>query len=405
MKLLELLRNFSNLEISYPLIILTLFLTSCDDKLPTKSVDNSILTYSQSTLTGSDFDVTKVRSKYAAGKDGNLFFGENDEIKAISLVRFTSFEYVPDTLDEVLDLNLTLYVDDNLPIDTNNVDNNYVNIYLVKTQLDWEEEDATFNMENPLYLDNIEKELIARYLIGDQDTCIIDLMEYKDKFIPFWLDSIDAASGIILEGDDENGENIQRIYSMNSSGREPRFSIDYRVEEDTLSKIYIPNDDITICFDKKDEDRSGFLSISEAYNEAVTVNFSINDLMSVTDSNVYVPEAKLKLYIDRENSEFLQDDIYLYMALLDTADYYDEYLYDITASDNGLLVEPDDSVAVFTLSSDIQTYFAGYQENFGMIIWSAFKSNDMSQIRFFDNNAEEGLKPELKVLFAKEARK
>ena len=405
MKSLELLKSFSNLRISYPLIILTLFLTSCDDKLPTKSVGENILTYSEATLTGSDFEVTKVHSKYATGKDGVLYFGENDDFKTVSLLRFTSFEGVTDTLDEILALNLTLYSNGSLPIDTNRVDNNYVNIWLVKSALDWEEEDATFNIENPLDLDNLDKVLITRYNIGEQDTCVIDLFEFKDEFVPFWLDSTNAAAGIILEGDIENSENIQKLYSVNSSGREPRFSIDYRVEEDTLSRIYIPADDLTIYMDKNsEEDRSEFLSTSEAFNEAIMVNFNINDIMSVTDSNVYIPEAKLKLHVDSENSIYFNDNIYLYLALLDTADYYDEYLYDITGSDNGVMVEPGDSIAVFTISSDLQRYFSGQQDNFGMVIWSAFKTNDMSQIKFFGEDAEEGLKPELKVLLVKEAR-
>ena len=408
MKLLELLKIFSNgiLRISYPLIILTLLLTSCEDKLPTKSVDNSILTFTSVELNGDDFELTKVYSRYASGKDGYLFFGENEDIKTISLLRFTSFEAVTDTLDEILELNLTFYTSDNLPIDTNAIDDNYVNIWLIKSQLDWKEEEATFNIDSPLDLDNLEKELITKYHIGDQDTCIIDLLEYKEKFVPFWLDSTNAAAGIILEGTSENLENIQRLYSKNSINKEPRFNINYRVEEDTLSKIYIPNDDMTIVINKNsEEDRSGFLSASEAYNEAITLNLSINDLMAVTDSNVYVAEASLKLHIDQENSEYFNENFYMYIALLDTSEYYDEYLYDITASDNGVAVEPDDSIAVFHLSSDIQRYFSGQQENFGMVIWSALQSNDMSQIRFFGSDAEEvSLQPELKVLFAKEAR-
>ncbi|MBN2281282.1 MAG: hypothetical protein JXQ65_11950 [Candidatus Marinimicrobia bacterium] len=409
MKLLKLLNRFSNsfLKIGYSLIILTFFIHSCEDKIPTKSVDENILHFSEATLQGDQLTVVKEHSKYATGNDSYLFIGETSDFQSVALIKFPDFETLPDSVagEAVFQLGLTLYPSENLPVDTNDTDANYINIFLVKSPLDWDEDETTFNVDNPLD-EALEKEFITRFFIGEEDTCTIDLLEHKDKFIPFWYDSTNASSGLLIEGDPENGNHIQRLYSHNNSGKEPTLKIQWAIEDDTTSKTYTPDDDLSIFFNKNSgEDRSQFLSVSEAYNEILRIDFSINDLMEVTDSNIYVPEARLKLHVDLENSVYFNENIYLYLALLDTNEYYDEYLYDITSSDNGVVLTPNDSVAVFTLSSDIQNYFRGTQDNLGMVIWSAYKTNDMAQIRFFGQEAEDTLKPKLQVLFAKEERK
>ena len=61
-------------------------------------------------------------------------------------------------------------------------------------------------------------------------------------------------------------------------------------------------------------------------------------------------------------------------------------------------------VVVFDFHTTVQRYTTLGLENNGILIWMRHVSNDVSSIRFFGNDADEALKPELKVLFAKEAR-
>lgn len=406
MKLLRLLIHWSKfiLKTCYPFLFLFVFFVSCEDKLPTRTLDESILSFSEQTLSGETLQIRKEKSRYKTGADGSLYFGENEDLKMISLLKFTDMNTLPDTLDEILELKLTLYSNKILPVDTTQENRNSVNIYLVKSPLIWSEDETTFDINNPLEFDNLEKELLTTYYIGEQDTCEVDLLGLSENIATFWMDSTNSESGIILEGGLQNMHNFQSIFSRNTGSMEPEINIRYVVAEDTTEKNYIPSDDLSIPINKNEGAERNFWSVSQTYNEVLLLNFDLHDLMSSPDSNVYIPEAKLKLRIDPEHTNNFSDKIYLYLSLLDTADYYEDYLYDISSAGNGVAVDVDDSLAVIPINDKIQDFISGYRENLGIVIWAAYSTNDMSVISFFDNEADPSRRPELKVLFAKEEK-
>ncbi len=402
MKLLKLLKKFKKGHLKFSLSALIFFLIafgiSCEDKVPSQIVNNNILNFSEITISNEKLEVSKKNSRYNIGRDGSLFFGENEDVKTYSILKFTGMNLIPDTLDEVLDLKLTLYMNKTLPVDTTD-NNNYINIWRINNLdgISWSEDDWT----NSINFENLEKELLTTYHIDNNDTCEIVL---DTSLVRFWTDSLNSEGGIILESDVNNGSIFQSVYSIDNTTKKPVIYVNYRVEEDTTEGYYNPTDDVTFSFDKKPDEIRDFLAVSEVYEEAIFLKFDVKDLMADPDSNVFIPEARLKLYIDQTNTKNYQDNIYLNYALLDTNDYYENYLYDNPVAISGISVGYEDSIAIFDIKSTVQTFISTNSENMGMLIWSAAITNDMSSISFFGQDADSSKRPELKVLFAKEEK-
>jgi hypothetical protein len=407
MKLLKLLKNFrkksSQIALSPVIFFLIIFGLSCEDKIPLQSVKDNILTFAEKSLSGDQLLVEKKAAKYPVGTDGSLFFGEDDNLRTCSLLKFTGMSAIPDTIDEIINSTLTLYINRALPVDTNLTDDNYVNIYLIKSveNFSWSEDDWNYTIDNPVEYDNLDKELLTTYHIGEQDTCIIDLPE---SLIHFWTDSLHAEGGILLEGDSRNNGRFQRLYSTNNTSLAPVIHTEYILEADTISKYYIPTDDVSFSIEKNGAESRDFLSVSEMYGEALFIKFDVADMLDNPDSNIYIPEARLKLHIDKEKSENWQDYLYLNYTIVDTNEYYPEYIYDNQSPYDYILIAKEDSSVVLNLRSPVQHYTTSGLENYGILLWMRPVSHDMAFLSFYDKTALQGLKPELRVLFAKEER-
>ncbi len=404
MRSLRLLTKFNKLswKIIFLLILFIGLFLNCEDKIPTQTVDSNILEYSQKEMDAEDMEIRTVISNYNLSSESELYFGEDDNIKSLTIMKFRDFLVLPDTIDEVLDFSLIFYPKESLPVDTSDEDNNYVNIWMVTSPLDWSEDETTFDMDNPLDFENLEKEPVAeQYLIGAQDTCEIDLHE---SLFYNLMDSATVEAGFVFTGDPANGDNFQSIHSRNTSDHEPRIHFRYVVNDDTTDRTYRATDDLTVTTRKNQAEENDQLLVSQSFNEAVLLNFDLDDLWESPDSNVYIPEARLKLHINRAECIDYNDDFYLYITLLDTADYYADYLYDIASSTNGVKIGVDDSVAVINIRSELQSITTGYNKNLGMILWSAHSSVDMARFNFYGKDAPTSLQPELKVLFVKEEK-
>jgi hypothetical protein len=407
MKLQKLLRTFENLLIrkfifSSFLILFVLFAFSCEDKIPSKSIDETILNFTEKSVSGELLSVEKQDAKYFATKDLNLFVGENEEFKSYALLKFSDMASLSDTLD-VLDVKLTLYTNYTLPFDTTITDDNWINVYLLMGNpgMPWSESDWDYSMKNPMDVASWDKKLITTYHIGESDTFEVDL---PDSLVAYWSDSLNVEAGLLLEGTSENGNRIQKFYSSNSSTKNPMISAQYIASDDSVTKYYEPSDDVTVFENKQIGEPRNNLTISEMYNEALFVKFDMADMINDPDSNVYVPEARLKLYVDLENSQLYDDYLMLNYSLIDTNEYYPEYIYDNQTADDYILLGYKDSVVTFDFHSPVQQYTTFGLENNGILIWMRYSSNDISNIQFFDENADPSLRPELKVLFAKEER-
>ena len=351
MKLQTLLRNsrdgFLNKILLNSLVFSFIFFgVACEDKIPSKSVDDNILHFSEASVSGNKLTTEKVDAKYFIASDANLYVGENDEVKSYALLKFAGMNALPDTIDEVLEAKLTLYMNYTLPYDTLVTDDNWINVYLIKGDggVSWSDSDWNYDMNEQFDVAVLDKVFLTKYHIGNQDTCEIEL---PDSIVTFWTDSLNSEGGLLLEGTSDNEERIQKIYSSNNSIKNPIVYSHYIVDGDTVEKYYTPSSDVTIFENKNQADERDCLSISEMYNEAIFVKFDIADLIDDPDSNVYVPEARLKLHVDLNNSKLYDDYLMLNYSLIDTNEYYPEYIYDNQSPNDYMLLGYKDTCSGF----------------------------------------------------------
>ncbi len=407
MKLLKSLTNLNNgiLKFINFFLVSIFFFAACENKLPTKNSDTNILTFDSIKVGADKLQFSSKSATYYTGKDGKLYIGENEQLKTVSLMKFPTMQYLPDTLEKVLDLTLSLVTSEGLPIDTNVQNNNKLNLYLIDEPVDWTEEETTYNINNLFSFETMNKiPLLKNIELGSQDTCVIDLLEADFDLVNHWLDSTNAEGGLILElvKDGAASHQFQSIYSSNSVAP-PEIYVNYINGGDTIDVGYEPNDDLTAPARFNNSEMESW-SVSEIYNKALLLNFDLGELFNPVDSNIYIPEAQLKLHIDADLTENYSDNFGLYVSLIDTNNYYDDYIYDISQTSDAIVVNPEDSVVVIDMDMKLQGYVSGYRDNYGIAIWASYLSNDIAKVTFLGNDAEENLKPELKVLYAKEEK-
>ena len=408
MKLLKLLKNYKYFALKFCpvllILIIILFSIACEDKIPSRNINQNILEFSEKALSEDKLETKRVDSKFRTGGDSYLFIGKDETVTTRSLMKFTSMNTLPDTIDQVLELKLTLYTHKILPVDTSNHEpGDKIKLWLVKNtdQLKWQEDEWDYNLQNPIDYENLEKDLIATIDMSDDDTNSVQLPE---SLITFWNDSTNSEGGLILESDEQNGNKYHRIYSSDASSKKPLIYTKYVVEDDTLEKSFYPTDDITFSIGKDVIEKRDYLNVSEMYNDAIFVKFDMSDLMHEPDSNTWVPEARLKLYVNDEKTNNFNDKYYLYFTILDTVDLHENYIYDKNIYHSSIAVGTGDSVVVFNMESPIQSFVSSNTDNYGILIWPDSFSNDVANISFFGDDAEEGKKPVLKVLFAREEK-
>jgi len=386
------------LKISFLILFLFSF-NSCSEKmpsLPSAEDQTGLNEFRQLTLTGADISGAIKKVPPRLGNNRLLYLGKNNHFRSYSLINFNLVESLPDILDSLIKVKLTLVTESRLSQQTNVPQLSNCGLWILKgdSAMQWYE-DSTHS--GNFSLDLLDKHLQQTFRLGAGDTITVTL---SNDFITLWQDSTQATLGLLLDMIDPPTDLFQTVYSRESE-EEPLLEVVYQDQGDTLTEQLNPSADLSIIEVLQLDSDPEYYYLNEAEESCVLINFTLPDTLD--DPNLLIGKARLALQVDTSQTIDYDESLSYYISLMDSTMWYPDFLNTIGSYEAKTTFSPGDTALVFDLENTVQGFISGFRENLGLVIWASNITHDVAILSLYNHNISlDAKKPQLDLLLVKE---
>jgi hypothetical protein len=389
--------------LSAMMIVALVFLTQCEEKIPTIQTDEDVLDFKTVRIPSAAIRDTSLIAKSDLASSRYLLAGNHTEAQALILLRFSDFSALPNPLDSVIGVSLRLKSSLLLPEDYI-IQTGAFRASILKREEGSSWTETTTTWEN-FDLNDYTLELLGQLEPDPNDTTGTEFVipfNPEDSLIYFWRDTSHANYGMVIQKSDLTDGAMVSFYSR-EGGATPNLKIEYIVDGDTATTIIGVSEDLSVVTPQINELFANALSLDNAHAFRSFMWFNVAD--SVQDQNALIAKAEIHLEVDTLNSRNYTGSFLVYLTVIDSLSGWGNVDYVPALTDVNTSISVPDTVNSVTIPirKIAQDYSSGYQENFGVLLWSAPSNYDLSRLILHNTTADdENLRPYLKILTMKE---
>jgi len=398
----------------YTFLAFLLIISTCEEKIPTIQNPGDFYCIDTLTISADSMMFAQAVISPSIGKSPLLYVGNDENVYAYTLLKFGKLNnYLPDSVDEFISLKLYLIRDHQYRLNNLTSEPVEIGIYHLKNNgVDpWTESNSHLNNFN---IDSLNCELLKVFTYSDSDTVIIDI---DPAFISQWYDTTTIIdSSLILMQQDTTNMAIQSFLSSEVSYF-PRLEVSYyEIGDTSLKNSYlISTEDLSIIKYKKNPTESDTLFSINSGRSSFSV-LKINFENTLTDENIVVAKADLRLKINTENTVQYGEYFSLYISYADSnilkynqtnSTYYVDPLYFPPSVSEGII--RDISTTADSVIIDIKSLLqltTSYEDiyNYGIVLYTVPAFSNISTLSLYNASDQNpaGFRPTLRILTMKE---
>ena len=373
-----------------------LFLLGCSEKTPILPLSNSQISFDSVAVAADLMSDTTIFAEPAVGANSYLFVGEDDNLKAYSLLLFNNLGSPLDTLpeDQVLSCELVLRTGSYLKTDTTTPNLTMAVVSLEGDGLEgWSEDSAnSINFD----LSNYTLTECGTFNYASADTFFIDLLDY---FKTKWRDTSINRYGFAINPEPGSDAGLGVIFS-GETNYYPYIAISYiDGDGDTSRTTLTCIEDLTITeFKRSLMATPQPLLISSGKAAYTFIKFRVDEV--ITDENLFIAGANLYLHIDPDLTEGYGNSYTIYVSLLDSTRWEDLTFTPASASYvASRTFTSADSLLALKIPNTVQLFTSGYNGNFGVALWISPSAVYPGLLAFYPTEAPDPtLRPSMKIL-------
>ncbi len=388
------------------LVLILVLFGGCEEQLPT--LQNSINPLAIDTLVmralpRDSLNFAQGFTEPSLGQSGVLYVGNDANVFAYTMLKFSNFANLPDSIASFVSLSLSLKSYHQYQTDGNDFPAVDIGIYWLKNDgVDPWTEDSS-NVSN-FDIADFSLDLLGTFTFSDTDTVVIDL---DTTLISEWYNGTTEDYTLVLMQVDTSQASIQSFYSDETS-LYPWLEIDYPYGDTTVTTLITPEEDLAILKFKQAVDTQTRFNISAGRSSFSFLKFEFED--SLSDENRIIAKADLELKIDRAQSQLYGELFNLYVTLVDTAVIDDQGEFDPRynpkdkAYDSYQSISSSADSVVVSLKSLLQGVTSDYIENYGLVLWATPGNSNISTLTLYNESDQNPInfRPVLRVLTFKE---
>lgn len=341
-----------------------LFLFGCSEKNPILPLNNNLVSFDSVTVTAGLISDTTIFAEPYIGSNSYLVVGEDDNLRAYSLLLFKDLSTPLDTIliERILSCDLILRTGGYLVADTTTPALTMSVASLEGDGLEAWTEDST-NSTN-FILDNYTQTEWHTFTFSETDTLIFNL---PTAFITNWRDTSKSHYGLVIKPVVGSDAGLGIIYSGETISY-PYIVIDYLDDKgDTSSMTLTIVEDVTVTEYKKNLSASPQPLLIGAGKAAYTfMKFRVEEV--ITDKNLFIAGANLYLYVNPDLTETYAKSYTIYVSLLDSTEW-DDLTFSPSSYAATRTFSGSDSLFTLKIPYTVQLFTSGYNGNFGIALW------------------------------------
>lgn len=378
------------------------FTPACQEKLPTLPYDRPFGEYDTLQIPANLIEMKNVLLPARLGSHTYLYIGENEWVKAFSLLRFANLSTLPDTLDSLLECTLYLFSSNCLLADS-------AHLITPAIQLGWlHSSTAPLWVEDSITIQNYDLNQfqltpLDTFDFASADTFALNLTAYASDFFTTWRDTNQTNQGFLLQLASPAPTGIGCLYSRTTS-RPPYLSVTYIENGDTITrKISSDADAALLKFNNNRLDFNQHLILSAGYTGYILIKVKLDQLS--IDKNWVIGDANLHLALNPAFSVDYNYSSTIYLSLLDSADWENaaSRFTPSTTTQVAHTLAAGSTVLKLNLPKTIQSLTSGLSKNFGFVIWSSPSSYNLSLYSLYSAASSDSTKqPYMKLFLFKE---
>jgi len=375
---------------------------ACQEKLPTLPYDKPLGEYDTLEVPANLIETRNLLVPARLGNHAYLYVGENEWVKASSLLRFANLSTLPDTLDSLLECTLYLFSSTCLLADSTHLAAPTIQLGWLQspTVPTWVEDSITIQNYD---LDQLQLTPLDTFSFASSDTIALDLTNHALDFLKAWQDTNQINQGFLLQLVSPPPTGIGCFYSRTTS-RPPYLSVTYIENGDTLTRTISSDADAALLkFDSNRLDFNQHLILSAGYTGYILVKVNLDQL--TIDKNWVVGDANFHLILDPAFSVDYNTSATIYLSLLDSADWESAAsgFSPSTTTEVTHTLAAGSTVMKLNLPKTIQALTSGFSKNFGFVIWSSISSYNLNLYSIYSSASADSTKqPYLKLFLFKE---
>jgi len=382
------------------IVLSFLFLLSCSEKNPILPLDKNPVSFDTVSVSVDLMIDTTIFAEPSVGSNSYLIVGEDDNLKAYSLLLFSDLTAPLDTLDieRVLSCEMILQTGGYLRADTITPNLTMAVASLEGDGLEtWTEDSTNGNNFDLSQYTQTEWETVP---FAASDTIYLDL---KDYFEAFWQDTSLSNYGFVISTIPGSDPGLGIIYS-GETNYYPRITILYLDDVgDTTSATLACIEDVTITeFKNNLVTTPQALLISSGKAAYTFVKFRVDEI--ITDKNLFIAGANLDLHVNPDLTEDYGNSYTVYISLLDSTQW-DELAFSPSSSSYiaSRSYTSDDSLLTLKIPNTVQLFTSGYNGNFGIALWISPAGVYPGLLGFYPTeDPEPARRPAMKILTMQE---
>ncbi|MBU0710809.1 hypothetical protein KJ762_09985 [bacterium] len=393
-----------------------LIIAACEEKIPTIQNPGDFYDINTLTISADSMTVAQAVVNPGIGQSDILYIGNDENVYAYTLLKFGEIDYyLPDSVEKFISLKLNLRSDRQYRLDSSN--NDTIKIEILHLENDgadpWTEDSShfgNFKIENYKNLGKLR--VLAEFPYTDSDTVVINL---DTALVSQWYKVTNEDYTLVLMQSDTNKTAVQTFHSTESPYY-PWLEVAYYVVGDTsLKSSYIlPTEDLSIINIKNPAESSNLLSINSGRASFGVLFFNFED--TLTDENIIIAKADLRLKIDRENTVQYGEDFSLYISYADSnilkydltdSTYYVDPLYFPPSVSEGIIrnINTTADSVIIDIKSLLQLT-TSYEDvnNYGIVLYTVPTFSNISTLSLYNASDQNpaGFRPSLRILTMKE---